>query len=87
MTNSIDELADCDVILIIGSNTTENHPVVALRIKEAVEKGCRLIVCDPRKIVLTHHATVWCRQRVGTDTALINGLMHIIIKEGLIVLR
>jgi len=83
MTNSIDELAHCDAMLIIGSNTTENHPIVALRIKEAADRGCRLIVCDPRKIPLVRDAALWLRQRVGTDVALLSGLMHVIIKEGL----
>ncbi len=83
MTNSIDELRDTNLILLTGSNTTENHPVIGYRIREAVRKGTKLIVFDPRKIPLVWEAHLWCRPRPGTDVAWINGLMHIILKEGL----
>lgn len=83
MTNSIDEVAGSDVILIIGANPTENHPVIGSKIKRAVAKGAKLIVADPRKIELSGLADVVLHQRPGTDVALINGLMHVIIKEGL----
>ena len=84
MTNSIRELLGADVIFVTGSNTTENHPVIAMYIKQAVaERGARLIVADPRKIDLVDYATVWLRQRGGTDVALLNGLMNVIIGEGL----
>jgi len=83
MTNSIDELRDTELILLTGSNTSENHPVIAYRIREAVRRGARLIIFDPRKIPLVRDAWLWCRQKPGTDVAWINGLMHIIIKEGL----
>jgi len=84
MTNSIRELLDADVIFVIGSNTTENHPVIAMYIKQAiVERGAKLIVADPRKIDLVDYADVWLRQRGGTDVALLNGLMNVIIGEGL----
>jgi len=83
MTNSINELADTELILLTGSNTTENHPVIGYRIREAVRKGAKLIIFDPREIPLTRIAWLWCRQKPGTDVAWINGLMHIILKEGL----
>lgn len=83
MTNSIDEVAGSDVILIIGANPTENHPVIGSKIKRAVSRGVKLIVADPRKIELAGLADVVLHQRPGTDAALINGLMHVIIKEGL----
>ncbi|MCD6505015.1 formate dehydrogenase subunit alpha [Candidatus Poribacteria bacterium] len=84
MTNSIDEIADAECILVTGSNTTENHPIIALRIKEAVMKnGAKLIVADPRKIELVSFATLWLRQRPGTDVALFNGMMNVIISEEL----
>ena len=84
MTNSIEEIANASVIYLTGSNTTENHPIIALEIKKAVIKnGAKLIVADPREIELAKYATVWLRQRPGTDVALFNGLMNVIISEGL----
>jgi len=83
MTNSIAEIEDADVILVTGSNTTENHPIISIRVKRAVRKGAKLIVVDPRKIDLTKYATLWLRQNLGTDVAWINGMMHVIIEEGL----
>ena len=84
MTNSIKEIANASVIYLTGSNTTENHPIIALEIKKAVTKnGAKLIVADPREIELVKYATLWLRQRPGTDVALFNGLMNVIISEGL----
>jgi len=84
MTNSIEELEFADCILVTGSNTTEAHPVIALRIKDAVrERGAKLIVADPREIGLTTFAAVHLRQRSGTDVALLNALMQVILEEGL----
>jgi len=84
MTNSIEEIANASVIYLTGSNTTENHPIIALEIKKAVIKnGAKLIVADPREIELAKYATFWLRQRPGTDVALFNGLMNVIINEGL----
>ncbi|OGD31166.1 formate dehydrogenase, partial [Candidatus Atribacteria bacterium RBG_16_35_8] len=84
MTNSIKEIANASVIYLTGSNTTENHPIIALEIKKAVTKnGAKLIVADPREIELVEYATLWLRQRPGTDVALFNGLMNVIITEGL----
>jgi formate dehydrogenase alpha subunit len=84
MTNSIAELEDSDCILVTGSNTTETHPVIATYIKRAARlKNKALIVIDPRRLDLVKHATLWLRQRPGTDIAVINGLMHVIIQENL----
>lgn len=83
MTNSIAEIEDADVILVIGSNTTENHPVISNFVKRATLKDSKLIVADPRKIPLTDFAECWLRQRPGTDVALINGLVQVILNEGL----
>ena len=83
MTNSIADIEDADVILITGSNTTETHPIIALRVRRAVMKGAKLIVIDPRKIDITKYATLWLSQNPGTDVAWLNGLMHIIIEEDL----
>jgi formate dehydrogenase alpha subunit len=84
MTNPIADIEKSDVILITGSNTTENHPVLSSYVKRAVTiKGAKLIVVDPRKIPITRFATLWLRQNLGTDVAWINGMMHVIIKEKL----
>lgn len=82
MTNAVAELEDADCIFVIGSNTTSSHPLVATRIFRAKEKGARLIVADPRKIQLAEMADIHVRQNLGTDVALINGIMHVILKEG-----
>ena len=68
---------------MIGSNTTEAHPVLALRIKKAVRKGATLVVADPRKIWLTKLAKRHLQVRPGTDVWLINAMMHTILEEGL----
>ncbi len=83
MTNPIDDLLLADVILVTGSNTTENHPIIGLTIREAVARGTKLLLFDPRQIQLSQIATVWARQAPGTDVAWINGLMHVILREGL----
>ena len=83
MTNSVAEIAENDAIFVIGSNTTENHPIIALRMKEAVRNGSQLIVADPRKIPLVKHATLWLRHRPGTDAVLLSTMMNVILAEGL----
>jgi formate dehydrogenase alpha subunit len=84
MTNSIGEIEETDVILITGSNTAENHPVIGSMVKRAVEQHrARLIIVDPRKVELTHYAHVWLRPRPGTDVAWINGLIRVILHEEL----
>ena len=84
MTNSLAEIENNDVLFVIGSNTKENHPIVALRMIKAVRKGAKLIVADPRRVPLVRFAHLWLRQRPGTDVALLNGMLHVILAEGLI---
>jgi len=84
MTNTIGDIETAEVILITGSNTTENHPVLSSFVKRAVKfKGARLIVVDPRRIKIAGFAHQWLRPNLGTDVAWINGMMHVIIKENL----
>jgi len=83
MSNSIAELERSPLIMVVGSNTTETHPVIALRIKKAVRNGSRLIVVDPRNIELTRLAQRHLRLNVGTDIALFNAMAHVIIRERL----
>jgi len=83
MTNSIRELEDADCILVIGSNTPEQHPLIARYILRAKEKGAKIIVADPRSITLVQFADYHLRHRPGTDVALFNGMMNVILNEGL----
>ncbi len=82
MTNSIAEIEDAGCIFVIGSNTTACHPLIARRILRAKEKGARLIVADPRNIQLSRFADVAVQHRLGSDVALLNGMMHMIIENG-----
>lgn len=83
MTNSLDEIYKSQVLFLTGTNTTENHPVVAIKMKQAVTRGAKLIVADPREIDMVRFAHIWLRHKPGTDVALLNGLMHVIVEEGL----
>jgi len=84
MTNSMEEVLEAKVILVIGSNTTWNHPVFGSLLKQAVKhRGAKLIVADPRRIDLVKHADMWLQFRNGTDVALLSGLQHVILEEGL----
>lgn len=84
MTNSISEFEDAELFLVTGSDTTEQHPLIGSRIINAVnDKGAKLIVVDPRKIELAKYATIYMAQDCGSDVAWVNGLMNVIIKEGL----
>jgi formate dehydrogenase alpha subunit len=83
MTNSQEDVEDSDVIFVIGSNTSEQHPLIARRMIKAVKKGAKLIVADPREIPLTAHAALHLSHRPGTDVALLNAMMNVIIREGL----
>ncbi len=82
MTNSIREIEDAHVLFVIGSNTTEAHPIISYYMKRAVKKGATLIVNDPRKIDLTRWATMHVQHKVGSDVAYINGLINEIFKNG-----
>ena len=82
MTNSIDEIERADCILIIGSNTSVAHPLIATRVFRAKASGAKVIVADPRKIPIVLQSDLHLRQNLGTDVALINGLIHIILKHG-----
>jgi predicted molibdopterin-dependent oxidoreductase YjgC len=82
-TNSIPEIENDRFLLVIGSNTTEAHPVLALRMKKAVRNGATLVVADPRKIWLTKIAKRHLQLRPGTDVWLLNAIMHVILREGL----
>ena len=84
MSNSMDDVAEHSKLLfIIGSNTTEQHPVFGARLRQAVlQRGAKLIVADPRRIDITEFASLHLRQKPGTDIALLNGLMYLILENG-----
>jgi formate dehydrogenase major subunit len=83
MTNSIAEIQHASCIFAIGSNTTASHPVIGIEVTKAVRNGARLIVANPRKIDLCRFASLWLPHRPGTDVALLNGMMHIIVRDNL----
>lgn len=83
MTNSFADFAKAKLILAIGTNMTEAHPVASSFVKNAVQNGADLIVVDPRRTGLAEHATRHLQIRVGSDIALLNGLMHVLITEDL----
>jgi predicted molibdopterin-dependent oxidoreductase YjgC len=84
MSNGIASIAEADVILVIGSNTTETHPVIGLRMQQAArDHGADIIVADPRRIKLADKARLWLCQKPGTDAALVNALCHVILRDDL----
>ncbi|MFC1708632.1 formate dehydrogenase subunit alpha [Candidatus Omnitrophota bacterium] len=83
MTNSIDEIRHAACMFAIGTNTTAAHPVIALKMKEAVRNGAKLIVANPKEIDLCRHADIFLQHRPGSDVALMMGIMRVIVDEGL----
>src|SRR5699024_10702819 len=82
MTNSINEILDSELLFLIGTNTTEAHPIIGNKMKQAVKhNGTKLIVIDPRRIELAEMADHWLPLNSGTDVALINAMMNTIIKN------
>ncbi|HZY44293.1 MAG TPA: molybdopterin-dependent oxidoreductase, partial [Anaerolineae bacterium] len=85
MSNTAAEVIKSDVFIVTGSNTTENHPIIGLQMKEAVEKyGAKLIVIDPRRIELCDYAVLWLPLKPGTNVPVFNAMAYVIIKEGLV---
>ena len=84
MTNSIPEIRDTELMFVIGSNTTEAHPIIAMEMKRAVRRGSKLIVADPRRIWLAEYADHHLQLKPGTDIWLLNAMAHVIIEEGLV---
>lgn len=84
MTNSIDDVVTAEAFLIMGSNTTEAHPVIGAKIKKALRNGSKLVVVDPRKTELARMADVHLQLKPGTDVAVLNALLNVIIQEDLV---
>lgn len=83
MTNSIDEIADADFIFASGTNTTETHPIISLKVRKALDNGAKLVVADPRKTEMAELAHTYLPIAAGSDLALLNAMAHVIIKEEL----
>jgi formate dehydrogenase alpha subunit len=83
MTNSVGEIEDTDCMLVTGSNTTSSHPMIASKMMTAKSRGAKLIVIDPRRIPLTEYADLFLQLLPGTNIAMFNGLIHVIIEKGL----
>ncbi len=84
MSNSMDDVAaNAQALFVIGSNTTEQHPVFGAMLRQAViARQVKLVVADPRRVGLSDFATIYLRHRPGTDVALVNGIMHIVLENG-----
>ena len=84
MTNSIGEIRDADFLFVIGSNTSEAHPIIAMEMKRAVHRGATMVVADPRQIFMTTMAKKHLQIRPGSDVWLLNAMAHVIIAEDLV---
>ncbi len=83
VSNQVRDVANAEVIFVIGANPTVNHPVAATWIKNAAKSGVKLIVADPRRSDLARHATYYLQFNPDTDVALLNAMLHVIVEEGL----
>jgi formate dehydrogenase alpha subunit len=85
MSNTASQVIQNDVFIVTGSNTTENHPIISLQMKEAVEKhGAQMIVIDPRRIELVNFAALWLSLKPGTNVPLFSAMAHVIVEENLV---
>jgi formate dehydrogenase alpha subunit len=85
MSNTAAEVIHTDCFIVTGSNTTENHPIIALQMKAAVEKyGAKMIVVDPRRLELCDFAALWLPLKPGTNVPVFSAMAYVIIKEGLV---
>ena len=82
VSNQVREVANAEVIFVIGANPTVNHPVAATWIKNAAKSGVKLIA-DPRRSDLARHANYYLQFNPDTDVALLNAMLHVIVEEGL----
>ncbi len=84
VSNQVRDVAQAEVIFLIGSNPTVNHPVAATWMKNAAKAGTKLIVADPRRGDLARYATYYLQFNADTDVALLNAMLHVIVEEGLV---
>ncbi len=83
-SNSIEDFARTDCVFVTGNNIVETHPVTATYLKEGRANGTRIILCDPKWTPLVNYADLWLQPRLGTDVALLNGMMRVMLAEDLI---
>ena len=83
-SNSIQDFEKTDCLFVTGNNIIETHPVTATYIKAGKRRGQKLIVCDPKWTPLVKYADIWLQPRLGSDIALLNGMINVIISEGLL---
>ena len=81
-SNPVEDFETTDCLFVIGNNIIDTHPITATYVKRGAVKGQKIIVVDPKWTPLVRYATVWLQPKLGTDIALLNGLVHIIIKNG-----
>jgi formate dehydrogenase major subunit len=84
VSNQVNDVANAELIFVIGANPTSNHPVAATWMKNAAQRGAKLIVADPRRTDLARHATHFLQFTPDTDVALLNAMIHTIVDEGLV---
>ncbi|MCP5426317.1 MAG: formate dehydrogenase subunit alpha [Gammaproteobacteria bacterium] len=84
VSNPVADVEQAEVILVIGANPTVNHPVAATWMKNAVKRGAKLILADPRRTELARYAAYTLNFRPDTDVALLNALLHVIVTENLV---
>ena len=84
VSNPVNDVQHAEVILLIGANPTSNHPVAASWIKNAVKRGAKLIVADPRRTELARHAAHVLQFHPDTDVAMLNAMLYTIVEEGLV---
>ncbi len=82
--NPISDMLHADCIFVIGSNVGECFPIITSYLWQARDRGCKLIVADPRQTPIARTADIFLPLRSGTDSALLNGMLHVLIKEGLL---
>lgn len=81
-TNSLSQMPDMDTLFLFGSNPTEAHPIVSLWLKKALRNGAKLVVGDPRRTWMAKRADVWLNLKPGSNIALINGIIRVILEKG-----
>ena len=84
VSNPVMDVMKAEVVIVIGANPAQNHPVGATWIKNAVKNGTKLVICDPRRSDLTRLAHRFLQFKPDTDVALLNAMMHVIVTEGLV---
>jgi formate dehydrogenase alpha subunit len=82
-SNSYVDYENAGCLMVVGSDSSSNHPVITVRFRRAVKRGATLIVVNPKWTELNYYADIWLRQKPGTDVALFNGLAYVILDEGL----